>query len=314
VRAIKRGRPDAHITVAAPQKLAAVWKLVPEVDEVVPLPQRSPFAVARALRGQMPYDVAIIFPNSLRSALGVWLAGVPRRVGYAGHRRRWLLNQIVPERSHRGPIEHQVHDYLHLAQSLGAAADTAAPTPPAAQPRRERTKLALCPGAEYGPAKRWLPERFADVASAVAAEENIEWVLFGTAADAEIGATIANALGAACVNRIGQTSVEQLADELRECRLLLTNDTGTMHLATLVGVPVVAIFGSTEHRLTGPLGVGHAVVRRHVECSPCFLRECPIDFRCMHAVTSAEVTQQVLRKLREQTAAEYSVASSAHSE
>src|SRR5204862_7208666 len=92
---------------------------------------------------------------------------------------------------------------------------------------------------------------------------------------------------------VGQTTLEQLLDELRECRVLLTNDTGTMHLAALLGVPVVAIFGSTEPRLTGPLGNDHIVLRHHVECSPCFLRECPIDFRCMKAVSVQEATDPV---------------------
>jgi ADP-heptose:LPS heptosyltransferase len=99
------------------------------------------------------------------------------------------------------------------------------------------------------------------------------------------------------MNRIGQTTLDQLIDELRECRLLLTNDTGTMHLAALLGVPVVAIFGSTEPRLTGPLGNGHIILRRHVECSPCFLRDCPIDFRCMRAVSVQEVADAVLSTL-----------------
>ena len=116
-----------------------------------------------------------------------------------------------------------------------------------------------------------------------------EWVLFGTAKDEEVGAQIAAALGGACLNLIGQTTLEQLIEELRKCRLLLTNDTGTMHLATLLGVPVVAVFGSTEPSLTGPLGKGNRVVRHHVECSPCFLRECPLDFRCMKAVSAEEV-------------------------
>jgi ADP-heptose:LPS heptosyltransferase len=95
------------------------------------------------------------------------------------------------------------------------------------------------------------------------------------------------------VNRIGQTTIEELIDELRKCRLVLTNDTGTMHLASLVGLPVVAIFGSTEPRLTGPLGDGHVVLRHQVECSPCFLRQCPIDFRCMKAVSVEEAVEGV---------------------
>jgi lipopolysaccharide heptosyltransferase II len=158
-------------------------------------------------------------------------------------------------------------------------------------------KLGLCPGAEYGPAKRWLPERFAEVALAIAGQRPVQWILFGTAADQERGAAIDSALGAHCVNRIGQTSLDQLAAELGECALLLTNDTGTMHLATLLGVPVVAVFGSTEPRLTGPLGTGHDIMRHQVECSPCFLRECPLDFRCMKAVSVEEVTAAVSDQL-----------------
>lgn len=299
VRAIKLGRPDAHITIATPAKIAPVWKLVAEVDEVLPLPASSLFGTASLLRRQPKFDVAVLFPNSLRSALEVWIAGIPRRVGYRGHHRSWLLNQIVPDRPKQGPIQHQIHDYLHIARELGA---TAGYFPRAAISSSANAaplfKLGLCPGAEYGPAKRWLPERFAGVATAVAAQHAVQWTLFGTKADEEIGSVIAGHLGDKCVNRIGQTTLDELIAELRTCRLLLTNDTGTMHLATLLGVPVVAVFGSTEHRLTGPLGDGHAVVRHHVECSPCFLRECPIDFRCMKAVSEEEVTARVLSMLQ----------------
>jgi heptosyltransferase II len=132
------------------------------------------------------------------------------------------------------------------------------------------------------------------VAAAIAAQSPVQWILLGTINDAAIGEQIATALGDSCLNRIGRTTIEQLIDELRECRLLLTNDTGTMHLAALLNVPVVAIFGSTEPRLTGPLGDGHIILRHHVECSPCFLRECPVDFRCMKAVGVDEVTDAVL--------------------
>jgi heptosyltransferase-2 len=158
-------------------------------------------------------------------------------------------------------------------------------------------KIGLCPGAEYGPAKRWLPERFAEAAAKISAQSSAQWILLGMKKDAAIGAQIETTIGEHCVNRIGQTTLDQLIDELRQCRLLLTNDTGTMHLATLLGVPVVAIFGSTEPRLTGPLGNGHIVLRHHVECSPCFLRECPIDFRCMKTVTAQEVGDAVLSML-----------------
>jgi lipopolysaccharide heptosyltransferase II len=299
VRAIKAGRPDAHITIAAPEKIASVWRLIPEIDEVLSLEAGSLFSTVRTIRKQRPFDVAILFPNSLRTALEAWFAGIPRRVGFAGHRRRWLLNQVVSEELRRGPIQHQVYRYLRMAREIGGPQE--APEVRKFLPRRKANgapaKLGLCPGAEYGPAKRWLPERFAEVALAIAEAHPIQWVLFGTSADRERGAAIEAALGAHCVNRIGQTTLDQLATELGECALLLTNDTGTMHLATLIGVPVVAVFGSTEPRLTGPLGNSHDVLRHQVECSPCFLRECPIDFRCMTAVSVEEVVAAVSTQL-----------------
>jgi lipopolysaccharide heptosyltransferase II len=290
VHAIKAGRPDAHITIVAPEKIAAVWKLWPDVNEILPMGP-SLFSTAKLIREQPAFDVAILFPNSTRSALEIWLGGVPRRVGYRGHHRRWMLNQIVPERMRLGPLEHQAVHYLQIARALGSDAEIAEVTSEMRARSNAPTlqKVGLCPGAEYGPAKRWLPERFAEAAATIATQMPVQWILFGTKNDAVNGNQIAGSLGNSCINRIGQTTLNQLIEELRECRLLLTNDTGTMHLATLLGVPVVAVFGSTDPRLTGPLGCGHRVIRHQVECSPCFLRECPIDFRCMKAITVEEV-------------------------
>jgi lipopolysaccharide heptosyltransferase II len=290
VRAIKRGRPDAHITVLTPAKIAAVWRLLPEVDAVISLGGKSIWEAVRLLRGQSKFDVGVAFPNSLRGALELWLGGLPRRVGYAGHHRRWLLNQIVRKVQRKGPPLHQAEHYLDLARSLGAVAEVGdiALVTPAANAQSSR-RMGICPGAEYGPAKRWLAERFAAVAAAIEGE----WVLFGTEKDQDVGLIIADHLGTNCTNLIGKTTLEELIEELRKCRLLLTNDTGTMHLASLLGVPVVAIFGSTEPSLTGPLGANNVIVRHRVECSPCFLRQCPLDFRCMKAVSVEEVVTEV---------------------
>jgi lipopolysaccharide heptosyltransferase II len=308
VRAIKTGRPDAHVTIAAPAKIAPVWKLVPEVDAILPLASNSLLSAVRSIRDQPAFDVAILFPNSLRVALETWLSGVSRRVGYRGHSRNWLLNQVIPERPPPRRLEHQSARYLRIAQICGAG-NSHQPTSNirmAASDERsainyQPLQIGLSPGAEYGTAKRWLPERFAEVAAKVAAQTPVQWVLFGTPKDAEIGEQIATSLGDSCVNRIGQTTLDQLILALRDCRLLLTNDTGTMHLAWLLGVPVVAIFGSTEPGLTGPLGDRHIILRHHVECSPCFLRKCPIDFRCMKAVAVQEVVDAVLSILRLQS-------------
>ena len=299
VRAIKQGRPDAHITLAAPTNIAAIWKLVHEVDAVVSLAGTSLTAAARTIRREAAFDVAILFPNSLRSALEIFLAGVPRRVGYPGHSRRFFLNQIVPETAETGPPEHHAARFLAIAERVGARTGD---IPFVANETKivdlALTKIGLCPGAEYGPAKRWPADRFAETAALVTQKSNAKWVLFGVENDRAAGEQIAAALGDSCTNRIGHTSIAQLIDELRECQLLLTNDTGTMHLAAFVGLPVVAIFGSTEPHLTGPLGKRHVIVRHHVECSPCFLRECPIDFRCMKAVSAQEVADAVLSILQ----------------
>ena len=318
VRAIKAGRPDARVTIAAPENIAPLWKLVPEVDAIIPLSGSRLLSAVQLLRREPSFDVAILFPNSLRAALESWLTAIPRRVGYRGHWRRWLLNQIVPIPRKPGPPEHHSLRFLRIARECGA--DTEQPlaekmsyaqrqTPDAkltgvykpSVAENHHLKIGLCAGAEYGPAKRWLPERFAEAAERISAQSPVQWMLFGTARDASAGAQIAAALGDHCVNRIGQTTLNQLIDELHDCRLLLTNDTGTMHLAALLGIPVVAIFGSTEPRLTGPLGNGHIILRHHVECSPCFLRECPIDFRCMKAVSVEEVADAVLSILRNQS-------------
>ena len=300
VRAIKKGRPDAHVTVLAPEKIAPVWKLIPEVDEVLSLPNKSLFTAMGLVRKQRGFDVAILFPNSLRSALEVF--SVPRKVGYRGHARGLLLNQIVREPRKTGPVEHHARRFLRIADDCGADVDLNGQIKLidsiASSNRNHRTTLGLCPGAEYGPAKRWLPERFAEVAESISNESDRKWLLFGTKNDAAIGEIIAAKLGDKCVNRIGGTTLDDLISELRNCRALLTNDTGTMHLAALLGLPVVAIFGSTEPALTGPLGEGHVVVRHHVECSPCFLRECPIDFRCMKEVTTHEVVNAMISVLR----------------
>src|SRR5438105_5373759 len=300
VRAIKGGRPDLHVTVAAPGKLAALWRIVPEADDIIVLPSKSVLAAARLFRQKRPFDAAILFPNSLRSALEIFLARIPRRVGLTGHWRRWLLNQRPRETFSRG-IVHQTYKYLELASMIGAIVKPQFPAANSFKGPRAQLKFALCPGAVFGPARRW--PHFAEVAQEIASRFPVQWILFGTAGDAAVGFEVAEKLGGKCVNRIGQTTLKKLIEELHDCDLLLTNDTGTMHLAALLQVPTISIFGSTEPLRTGPLGRGHRIFRHHVECSPCFLRECPLDFRCMHAVTSAEVVAGIQQMISGQAEA-----------
>jgi heptosyltransferase-2 len=142
-----------------------------------------------------------------------------------------------------------------------------------------------------------MPESFAAVAHRICQETAAEWRIFGVENDRPVADVIATQLDGKCENLVGKTTLGELIERLRECRLLLTNDTGAMHLAAYLGVPVVAVFGSTEQRLTGPLGSASRVLRHHAACSPCFLRECPFDFRCMKSVTVEEVTAAVIEEL-----------------
>lgn len=292
VRRFKRGRPDARLTVLTRTKLADYWRLVPEVDELVTIDQGdSVFRVAAKIRGR--FEVAILFPNSVRAAIEAWLAGIPRRVGYSRPWRDWFVNQIIPEATHPGPLRHQTGHYLRIADRVGAN-----PSEPLLQKVHRDVVpglAALCPGAEYGPAKRWT--EFALAAKQISERRGIHWLIFGVANERPVAADIMKTLGTSATDLTGRTSLLELAAQLRRCRLLLTNDTGTMHLAAFLCVPTVSIFGSTEPQLTRPIGEGHVVIRHHVECSPCFLRECPLDFRCMKAVTVGEVVREVERVL-----------------
>lgn len=300
VRSLATGRPDAQVTVLAPAKLADFWRTVSEVAEVLEIaPKAGVFAVGALLRKAGKFDVAVLLPNSLRSALEVWLGRVPRRVGFAGHTRRKLLNQVVPEPEVApGPTRpHHAERYLHLARACGGLRPNDQPAEGTTL-RPAFARIGLCPGAEYGPAKRWFTERFAEAAKQIAAQRHARFVLFGVAKDAPLGSEIATALeGLECENLIGQTSLAELIGQLRRCDLLLTNDTGTMHLAAHLGIPLVAVFGSTDPIATGPLSPRARVLRHQVECSPCFLRECPLDLRCMKAVTAEEVSAAALEML-----------------
>lgn len=299
VRAIKNGRPDANVTILTQAKIADFWRAMPEVDDVISIPERAGvFGVAWKIRGK--YDVAILFPNSARSALEVWLAGIPRRLGYAGHKRAWMLNQIISEPKSKKPLRpvHHGARYMRIAEKTGAAA-TPLTFPAVARPDGS-IRLGVVPGAEYGPAKRWQPIRFRRMMQLVSDTIPCSWVILGVKKDRVLADEIADGLsGVDCRNLTGKTSLAELIEILRGLDVLVSNDTGTMHLAAALGVPVVAIFGSTEPMLTAPLGERQIIIRHQVECSPCFLRECPIDFRCMDEVSADEVKDAVLTLTRE---------------
>jgi lipopolysaccharide heptosyltransferase II len=297
VRAIKRGRPDAEITVLCPENLTTFWQSEQDVDQVIP---RPPSAGNRftgiKIREQGPFDVAILFPNSTRSAIEAKKGGIPHIVGYPAKWRNRMIHQLIaPRDASSGPRPHHVTHYLKMAETIGAdLSDQTIFDPPPGMQRPGTGRIAISAGADYGPSKCWPTDRFIAAARHITERHpDTHFVLLGTKSETEIGKKIAGELGAGCEDMTGKTNLKGLMDELKRCALLITNDTGSMHLAAHLGVPTVAIFGSTEPTWTGPLGKGHEVLRHHVPCSPCFLRNCPMDFSCMKKITPLEVAGAV---------------------
>ena len=345
---LREARPEARITLLTHEKLADLWTRHPSIDTLLTFAKNeSAWSVARKLRlGSFQSGLAL--PNSHRSALELWLAGIPRRIGCAAPARSWFLTQSVTRRSDfarmrkrsrseinrlnaagpgdasivpsgGGSAAHQLHHYLRLAAALGANPEPLAPYLEVSREEVETARqkfslragalwLALNPGAEYGPAKRWPRERFVEAAAQIQSRANCRWIVLGGANDEQLAATTAGEIGQltarnshpAPINLAGRTSLRELCAVLKACRVLLTNDTGPMHVAAAVGTPVVAIFGSTSPNLTGPGLPGdprHHLLDSHAPCSPCFLRECPIDFRCMRGVPVERVANAVMSAL-----------------
>jgi heptosyltransferase-2 len=339
---LREAKPRARLALLAPEKLAGLWEGQPFMDELLLFsPGDNPWQTARRLRAKK-FSAAVAFPNSLRSALELWLAGIPQRAGYAGPGRQVFLTHPVPPRagalamrkrsaaeiqsliaradlpSPIPPSAHHIHDYLQLVAALGASAEPLPPRIAISQEEVEKIAarlglpsaragqpfLGLSPGAEYGPAKRWPAESFVAAGLAIHRATRCRWIIFGGPADREVAHFIATGLGQylpgqAVINLAGQTTLRELAGALKCCRLLLTNDSGPMHLAAAVGTPVVVPFGSTSPEMTGPVWFAGAEILRApgIPCSPCFRRECPIDFRCMRKITPEAVVAAALRAL-----------------
>ena len=358
---LREALPDTHIVLLTHDKLAGLWAGHPAVNEVITFaPKEGVFSIARRLR-EGSFDTALVLPNSIRTGLEVRLAGIPRRIGYAGSWRNWLLSDAVlwrtdvvkmrkrtVEEVRRSVAEadgsaafrpqqapspdgrscgvnaalqasHHIFHYLHLAAALGAKPEPLAPViaVTGAEVAAVKAKfqlpdgllVGLNAGAEYGPAKRWPADRFIAAAKELCGRLHCGFVIFGGPADNALATEIAAALAAAPVvsshqsqvsvtNLAGHTSLRELCAALRACRVVLTNDTGPMHLAAAVGARLVGLFGSTSIELTGPGLPGdarHILLRGEAPCAPCFLRECPIDFRCMKSLTVERVVQAVQR-------------------
>ena len=309
--ALRRRFPQAEISVLGRPWVTGLFADQPVADRVIAYQSDGAhrglsgrWALARDLRRKR-FDLAVLFPNSLDAAVVPWLAGIPRRVGTPTECRRLLLTH--PVRGAPRPTEHhQVFRHLAVVRSLGADGD---PTPRLAVGAEAVQAgdrllaeagvdpgewcLAVNPGSVYGSAKRWPAERFAATADVLADRWGARVLLVGSGKEAAVLEAVARAMRHPPIRLWGRTDLRTLAAVLRRSQLLLTNDTGTMHVAAAVSAPVVAVFGPTDAEATGPRGSRARLVREPVACSPCLLRECPIDHRCMTGVTVSQVVQAV---------------------
>jgi heptosyltransferase-2 len=311
LESLRAALPGAHITIAATGSIAPMFEedTSARPDAVLTIGDRRKESAVLAAGG---FDAALLLPNSFRAAWDARRAGIGQRWGVGANFRRALLTRAVPRP--RGKWHHSAY-YLALVRGLGFEARESLPrvsVRPATASRAaallakhdidaDATIVGFAPGAAYGHAKRWPPSRVAQVIERIARERGAVCVLVGAPGDRDAGREIESALpaGVRVVNLIGRTDLRQLIGVLARCAAFVSNDSGAMHLASALGVPVTAIFGPTDERVTAPLG-DHDVLVHKVFCRPCMLRDCPIDHRCMKGITADTVFAAVSARLRNQ--------------
>jgi heptosyltransferase II len=310
LRGLQKLFPDAQISLLVKPAVADLFKDHPALTHVLTYESNGrhmglsgKWVLAGELR-RKGFDLAILFQNAFEAAFLTFLASVPRRYGYTTDGRSLLLSDPVAPPDPR-TLVHQVHYYWDLLKPLGL---TGVPTAPelVVFPAEEQAMagrfaqggltasdvvVGINPGSTYGGAKRWLPDRFAEVAERLcrtvreSRDQQVSVVIFGAKGEERLGQEIAARLSSRSLVLSGSTTIRELMAAVKRCAMLLSNDTGPMHIAAAFQVPVVAIFGPTDWRTTSPFGGAHAVVRQPVDCAPCLLRECPIDHRCMTGVS-----------------------------
>jgi len=322
LRGIRSLFPQAELTVLAKPTVAELFIGYSGLDRVEIYRDKSvhaglagKWALAGDLRRQR-FDLAVLFQNAFEAAFLTWLAGIPRRYGYATDGRTVFLTDpvAVPDRS---ALTHQVGYYWNLLKPLGLAGEPSAPalavSAEEAQAMGKRLASAgigpdeavigINPGSTYGSAKRWLPERFAEAARRLVERarqdegKEVAVMVLGAKGEEALGKAIAALVGTRSIVLSGVTTIRELMAATKRCRLLLTNDTGPMHIAAACNVPIVAVFGPTDWRTTAPYGQEQSIVREPVDCAPCLLRECPIDHRCMTRVSVDRVYETAVQQL-----------------
>lgn len=315
LQALREHNPKAQISILARPWVAGLYGRESFCDELIPYEAPRGWKglgdkrrLAATLKARK-FDCALLLQNAFEAAALARLANIPIRIGYDRDARGWLLTHPIPLPESGEIPRHQRFYYLELlkrAKLIPGYADIATirlgGTTAAAIKGREHLKnagimgsvIGVSPGAAYGGAKRWLPERFAEAAVAIARERSSHVAIFGSKDEAAICHLVFQQVisaGVACHNFGGITPLNEFIEIAAACELFLTNDSGAMHVASALGVPTVVVFGATDDEATGPTGAWSRVIRQPVDCSPCLLRECPIDHRCMTGVAAGRVVE-----------------------
>jgi heptosyltransferase-2 len=321
---LREGFPQADITVLARSTIADLLREQCGIKDVMVHEHRTvhqgPFGLLRLSRviRKRAFDMAVLFQNAFEAALLTWLSSIPARIGYATDGRGWLLSHAVPLPPKQ--TLHQTRYYQQLVQAITQV------------PSQERNPklvvstndqfvsqqlftemgsssntlfVGINPGSVYGSAKRWRSERFAEVGDRLVEQihgkypefSSVRCVLIGGKGEEALGMEIAKQMHTKPIVLSGQTTIQELMSLLTNCAVVVTNDTGPMHLAQALGVPVVAVFGSTDPESTGPVGDEFCLIREQVRCSPCLLRSCPIDHRCMTNISTDQVVRTVMDRM-----------------
>lgn len=308
---VKTQWPSAKITAMCQSNVAGMLKENPYINEIFSfkkpngwLPRDKDRDILTTLR-HGNYDLGILLTNSFSSALWFWRGNVNYRVGYTGHFRSLLLSNAV---SYPKNIEsqHLVITYKMLLEHLGVPLSETKPTLYVSEKERKAAQdllashgiafgdivVGINPGAAFGSAKCWLPDRFRAVTQKLMEFPHVKVVYFGDQAGLSLVNDICAEMPDRVVNLAAKTNLRELIALIQLCNVFLTNDSGPMHIAAALGTPLLALFGSTSDVKTGPYLNGK-VIHKRVECSPCYKRECPIDFRCMRSITSNEVFHEL---------------------
>jgi len=309
LREVRKRFPDAGIAIVAQPYVADIYRDQEICEQLIPYDPKGLHAglpgrerLATEIRAQK-FDVALLLQNAFDAAWLAWRAKIPERIGYARDGRSFLLTKAVPVPRNGEIPAHEKFYYLELLRRAGwldsvpdesfiglcvpeEKRSRAGEFLRKAGVRPDAVRIAVAAGASYGSAKCWPPSRFAEVANCLQSEADADVILFGTAAEACVSAAISAEMRRPPIDLTGKTAIADLPALLSKCHLFIGNDSGAMHVAAAVGLPIVAVFGPTDPSGTAPVTPRCCIVQQKPYCSPCFLRRCPTDHRCMTAITA----------------------------